>query len=173
MILKDKKQITLTTLYELKTIDNILNFIDSNIEFLLNCRENNKLTTTSFIYNYIHDLSGFDIDKINNEVIKNDPLIRKRVDSLLIKHNIVVKKINEQYIKDRISDLSVEETHKIIKTPEGYEMPLMNYLYDELLSRISSHTDVIINNQNTQLDVILKYCISQVKNKKSNEYTIQ
>jgi hypothetical protein len=171
--IKDKKQITLTTLYELKTINNILNFIDSNIEFLLNCRENNKLTTTSFIYNYIHDLSGFDIDKINNEVIKNDPLIRKRVDSLLIKHNIVVKKINEQYIKDRISDLSVEETHKIIKTPEGYEMPLMNYLYDELLPRISSHTDVIINNQNTQLDVILKYCISQVKNIKSNEYTIQ
>ena len=163
------KQITLTTLYEIQIIYNILNFIDNNMEYLLNCKDSSKLTTTSFIYNFIYDLSGFDLNKINNEVIKNDPLIKQRVDKLLYKHNIVVKKINEQYIKDRISDLSIEQQHAIINTPEGYTMPLIDYLYYDLLPRISSHADVEINNQNTQLDVIIKYCIAQVSNKKGEE----
>ena len=171
--IEDSKQITLTTLYEMQIIDNIINFIDHNIEFLLNCREDNRLMTSSFIYNYIHDLSGFDIDKINNEVIKNDPLIRKRVDNLLKKHNSVVKKINDQFIKDRIDDLSIEQLHAIINTPENTKMQLTDYLYYDLLPRVDAHSEVDINGQKTQLAVIINYCRSQVEEKDKTKQIIQ
>lgn len=167
------KQITLTTLYEIQIIDNIINFIDHNIEFLLNCREDNRLTTASFIYNYIHDLSGFNIDKINNEVIKNDPLIRKRVDNLLEKHNKVVNKINNQFIKDRVNDLSIEQLHSIINTPENTQMQLTDYLYYDLLPRVDAHSEVDINGQKTQLAVIINYCRSQVEEKEKTKHKIQ
>ena len=169
---KYKKQVSLTTLYEIQTIDNIISFIDYNIEHLLSFRENNKLTNTSFIYNFIHDLSGFDINKIDNEVIKQDPRIRERIDKLIEKHNLVVKKINKQYIDDRVGNLSIEQKHAIIETPEGYDATLYDYLYSDLLPRITSHADVNINDKNTQLDVVIKYCLNQVSNKKENENVI-
>lgn len=168
----NEKQIQLTTLYEIQIINNILNFIDDNIDYLLSCRENGMLNQTSFIYNFIYDLSGFDIDKINNEVIKNDEAIRKRINSLLLKHNIVVKKINEQYIKDRINNLSIEQLHTIINTPEGSKKPLIDYLYYDILPRITSHLDVNMNDQRVQLDVIIKYCIAQVTPNKEKENII-
>lgn len=165
----NEKQIRLTTLYELQIIYNILSFIDYNMNSLLEHREI-PISSTSFIYNFIYEFIDFNYDNMNNEVIKNDPLIKERFKKLLDKRNSVVKKYNEQYIKDRIDDLSIEERHKIIKTPEGITMQLQDYLFNDLLPRLDSYTSVEINGEKVHASSIIKAYKDQINNVKSKEF---
>lgn len=159
----DKNQIRVTTLYQLKLLDDILNFINQKIDYVLACKEEKQISNRSFIYNFIYDFRDFNLKNINNEVIKNDPVIQERYNKLMEKHNSIVKKFNEQYIKDKIEDLSIEEKHEVIETPEGLYMQLQDYLFYDLLPKTDSHLQTTINNKKVHISNIIKVCKKQIK----------
>lgn len=164
-----QKQIKNTTLYQLKLLDNILNFIDQKMNYVLDCKEEKQISNRSFIYDFIYDFRDFNLNNINNEVIKNDPLIKERMNKLLEKHSSIVKKFNEEYIKNKIEDLTIEEKHSIITTPEGYNIQLQDYLYYDILPRLDSHSTVDINGQKVHVSNIIKALKNEVGNQKDND----
>lgn len=164
----DTNQIRVSTLYQINLLDNLYNYIDQHMEYIMTFKESNTSTENSFIYNYLRDFRHFNINNIKNEVIKNDPEIRSRVNSLLNKYNNIVKKNNESYIKEAIQDLTIEQKHSVITTPEGNKTQLIDYLYFDLLPRLDAQTMVNLNGKITHASSIIKFYKEQLKNKGSN-----
>lgn len=164
----NQNQIKNTTLYQLKLLDNILNFIDQKMNYVLDCKEEKEISNRSFIFDFIYDFRDFNLDSIANEVIKNDSLIKERMNKLLEKHSSIVKKFNEEYIKNKIEDLSIEQKHSIITTPEGYNIQLQDYLFYDILPRLDGHSTVDINGKKVHISNIIKALKNEVENQKSN-----
>ena len=163
-------QIRATTLYQIRIIDNLLDFINQNIDYVLSCKEEKPINKNSFIYGFILGLRDFNLSNINNEVIKNNPEIQYKVKILLEKHNNIVKKFNEEYIKDRIEDLSIEQKHELIETPEGTNMQLQDFLYYDILPKTNAHVEVLINGYRVHLSNVIKICKSQIYDKNDTSY---
>ena len=164
-------QIISTTLYQIKLLDKILGYIDQNMDYVLACKEKKVLNEMSFIYNFIRDLNGFSLNNINNKVIEKDPAIKQSITILKDKHQSIVKKYNIQCITDMINDLSIEEKHALIITPEGKTIQLIDYLYYDLLPNLSANSTISFNGKKTHISRIINYYKTQIKrNIESNKH---
>lgn len=166
-------QIKATTLYQIKIMDNILTFIEQNIDYVLASKEEKQISKNSFIYGFILGLRDFNLNNINNDVIKNNPIIQERIKSLFEKHNYIVNKFNEEYIKNRIEDLSIEEKHELIVTPDGNNMQLQDFLYYEVLPKLDAHSEVLINGHKVHVSNVIKICKAQLNDKNNTNQSIK
>ena len=159
----ESDQIISTTLYQINLLDKILGYIDQNMNYVLACKEKKILNEMSFIYNFIRDLNGFDLNNINNKVIEKDPTIKQKISILKNKHQSIAKKYNMQCINDMINDLSIEEKHALIVTPEGRTTQLIDYLYYDLLPNLNTNSTISFNGKKTHITNIIKYYKTQIK----------
>ncbi|MBR5369851.1 MAG: hypothetical protein IK137_00945 [Bacilli bacterium] len=167
----DSNQIIYTTLYQIELLDKLLGYIDQKMDYILECKEKQVLNESSFIYNFIRDLNGFSLNNINNEVIRDNPLINQKINILKSKHQSITKKYNMQCINDMIKDLSIEEKHALIITPDGRTTQLIDYLYYDLLPNLNVHSTIHFNGKKTHISHIIKYYKSQIKiNSGSNKH---
>lgn len=150
-------QISQTTLYQLGTLTRIANFIDNNMNLVLETKEESQINNRSYIFNFIYDFRDFDLTKIDNEVIRNNPNIQERYRELKNKVDSIIKKFNKEYIKDRIKDIPLDKLKSTIKTPEGAEMSLDDYLYFDALPRMDGHMEIEINGRKVYISDIIKY----------------
>lgn len=161
-------QVKSTARYQLQIVSNILNFIDYEMKHVLNSEEE-EISNRSFIYDFIYDFRDFNLNAINNSIIKNDPVIQSKMRVLLNRHNNIVKKFNEQYIKDKIKDLDENQKNTIIETPEKVKMTFKEYIYLDLLPRLDAYSTVDINGKKTHVSYIIKNYVNKIKNKSNVE----
>ena len=164
-----KTQIRSTARYQLQIVSNILNFINQNMKYVLDCREDEEISNRSFIYDFIYDFRDFNLNRINNQIIKEDPVIQAKMRVLLNRHRDIVKKFNEQYIKDKIKDLDDNQKNTMIKTPEKVKMTFKEYIYFDLLPRLDAHSTVEVNGKKVHVSNIIKVYVEQIKKKTNNE----
>ena len=62
-----------------------------------------------------------------------------------------------------INDLSIEEKHTIIITPDGMQKQLIDYLYYDILPSLNIHSTISINGNNIHISHIIKYYKTQIK----------
>lgn len=157
-------QIISTTRYQMSIIYKVISYIDNNMDYVLSAKEDGNLTNRSFIYDFIYDLRDFDPSTIKNEVIKNNPDLQRGISSIKQKTDSVIKKFNRQYIKDRVSNLTSEQLNTMIKSPEGIDISLNDFLYFDLLPRMNAHSEVEINGKKEYIGDVIKYCVNKVVN---------
>lgn len=151
-----------STSYELDLLNKIISYVDKNMDIVLDSNDEDKLSSSGFIHRFIYYFRDFDASKIKNEAIKNSPEIQERLNKLLSSTDSVIRKFNRQYIKDRIKDLSSEQLNTTIKTPDGVNMTLNEYLFYDLLPRIDGHTTIEVDGRKLYVDKIIKNCIDEV-----------
>jgi len=165
----EKGQIITTTLYQLSLLDKIISYIDENMDEVLASKEETPITNLSFIFNFIYDFRDFDFNKIENDVIKDNPIVKERMEKFLNKSKSVIKKFNREYIKDRVKDLSIEEMHTLIKTPEGVVLSFSDYLYLDLLPRLDGHMECDIKGKRVYVSDIIRHYKKEIKNNAINK----
>ncbi len=165
------KGIEKTTLYQLSIINKIITYIDKNMDSVLETREENKITNSSFIFNFIYDFRDFELNNINNKVIEQNPEIQDKYNRIKDKVNSVTNKINRQYIKDRIKDFPIDKLNKTIKTPEGVEISLNDYLFFDILPRLDAHQNLNINNKEIHISDIIRYYNNELNKTIQDEQT--
>ena len=164
---EEQNQMKITTLYQIKILDNIISYIDENIDIVLSLKEEDKINNKSFIYDFIRRFKDFNLKYTANVVLKNDKLIQERIDNLINKCQKITKKYDEQYIIDRIDDLSEEELNTIILTPERNRMPFKEYLFHDLLPKMNGNNTIPINGANSPINDIIKHYKKEVRKKKN------
>ena len=116
---------------------------------------------------YINDFAA------NPSLFVDSPLIRERIDKLMEKHQSIVKKYNEQYIKDRVSELSPEQLNTVIKTPDGIEETYRDYLYYDLLPRLDGHSEVEVQGKKVYVGNIIKFYNDRITKVNVNDSNYQ
>ena len=163
------EHVRVSVLYQLTLLNNMADFLNNNMNSLLECKENSKLSHTSFIYkSFIYDFRDFNENSINNDVIKNDPIIKERISKFMDKFNSIVKKYNDQYIKDRVTDLTQDELNSEITTPEGHKETLKEYLYYDMLPRADSHSEIRIKDKKVSIADVIKYYKNTLSDQKKD-----
>ena len=166
-------QIIKTTVYQLSIIDKIITYVDKNFEHVLEAKEDGLLTNSSFIYEFIYGLQDFKLTNITNKVIQNNPIINEKYKELLEKISSIITKFNKQFILDRIADIPLDKLSQNIKTPEGKEMPLNEYLLKDVLSKMDGHLSYEVNGKEEYVGNIINYykknLINMANNQKDNQ----
>ena len=165
----NEKQVEKSTYYQLGLVYKTLSYVDENMDYILDTKEESKIDNSSYIYNFILSLRDFDPNNIKNDVIKNSPMLQESIDRVMEKHRSVTKKFNRQYIKDRVNNLSTEQLNKTIKSPEGVDMPLNDYLYFDLLPRLDGHMKADINGKKVYVGDIIKHYSNEVMKNNNSE----
>ena len=160
-----ERQIYNTTTYQLSILYRMITYIDDNMDKVLDSNDEDRLSNRSFIYDFIYDFRDFDLSNINNKVIENNPDLQEKFDKFKNKANSVIKKFNRQYIKDRIKNLSTEQLNTYIKSPEGVDISLNDYLFFDLLPRLDGHMEVEINGRKAYIGDIIQHYVNDVKNR--------
>ena len=150
------EQIEKTTIYTLNILEKIESYVDKNMDDLIKANNEDKISSQSFIYTFIYYFRNFILMNGNNEVIKNNPNIQKKLDIFLEKVNSVTKKFNEAYIKDQVKDLSSDELNSIIETPKGINMSLYDYLFDEVLPQLDGNQNLKIGDKEMRVSEIIR-----------------
>ena len=168
-----EKQVEQATYYQLGLMYKILSYVDENMDYILDTKEESKIDNSSYIYNFVLSLRDFDPSNIKNDVIKNSPKMQESIDRVMEKHKNITKKFNRQYIKDRVDNLSTEQLNETIKSPEGVDMPLNDYLYFDLLPRLDGHMKAEIDGRKVYAGDIIKHYSNGVSREKSGgEYRL-
>lgn len=165
---EDARQMRITTLYQIKILDDIITYINENIDLVLSSKEEDKINDKSFIYNFVSSFKNLELKYTQNEVLKNDKLIQERINNLLNKCKSVTKKYDEQYILDRVDDLSEEELNTIILTPERNRVPFKEYLFYDVLPKMNGNSTIPIDGNDAPINDIIKHYKKEVKKKKNN-----
>ena len=156
------KQIEMTTSYQLSILDNIASYVDKNMDSILQTKEESKIHNSSYIYHFIVDFRDFELKNINNKVIENSPKLQQQFNEFKVKANSIINKFNKQYIKDRLDDMSLDQKKANIKTLDGKEMPLDDYLYYDILPKLDGHMEMNINGKKAYIGDIIAYYKKQL-----------
>ena len=156
------KQIEKMTLPKIYLLDKILEYVNANIDKLMQTRENNRISNTSYIYNFIYDFRDFTFDFIDNPALKNSNLINDALKELMKKHEFLVYNFNKQYIEDRTINMSETEKREVVVGLDGNKIRFDEMLAS-ILPKLNGHMTYNINGKELYIGDIVEYYKRNIK----------
>lgn len=152
------KQVAFATNYKLMLSYKLLSYIDENYDMIINAFDDKEFNHTNPVYWFIHDLRDLNIDDIQNDAIKNNPEILKKIKAIKQKSDSISRKFNTSYIKDKLGKLPNEVLSSSIMAPEIGTINFQDYFINIILPKMDGHKKVVIDNKEYYVgDLIIDY----------------
>ena len=151
----NKRQIVNSTLYKIKLAEIVLDYACKNEKALFATR-GGKLNNQSYIFNFIAPFRDFDMSKITNPILKENPRIQERMNVLKNKTDFLTMHYNRVYVADRLKDASSEVMTNIITTPDGQQMQFIDYIRD-IYEKMDGHQEITVNGRKLYVGDIIAY----------------
>ena len=156
------KQVEMMTLPKIYSLNKILDYVNQNIDKLMQTRENNRISNSSYIYKFIYDFRDFSFDIIKNPALKNSNLIKDALTELMKKHEFLVYNFNKQYIEDRTIDMSEGEKQELVVGLDGQKVRFDDLLAN-ILPKLNGHMIYNANGKELYIGDIVEYYKRNIK----------
>ncbi len=136
-----KGQVRTVTLYQIEIIYSILKYVEFNSISLYDVSDE-ELSNRSLPFDFIIGLRDFNFSMIKNECLKNDPVVRDRMNTVMSTVYELVREFNKKYLASRLCKLSSEQLSRCYPRSD---MTFESYMFNVVLPRMNSHLEVEMN----------------------------
>ena len=136
-----KGQVRTVTLYQMEIINCILKYVEFNSISLYDSIDED-LNNQSLPFDFIVYLRDFNFSIIKNECLKDDPVVRDRMNNIMSTVNELVREFNKKYLASRLCRLSSEQLGRCYPRSD---MTFETYMFNVVLPKMNSHLEVEIN----------------------------
>ena len=167
-------QVLMTTNYKLKLSYKMLSYINDNYNELVNGLNGITFDHKNPMFDFIYDLRDFDINSIENSVIKNNPRIMENIKRVKEMSDNISQKFNHSYVDSKLNSLPQEIITSVITVPGVGNVAFADYFKNVIAPKMNGHKEVEINGQKYYVgDLIIgysKYASEMFKSQNINTY---
>ncbi len=160
------KQIETTTNYKLFLATKLLSYINQNFDTIIEAYKgtnDERISNTHPVYNFLYDFRDFNPDNIENEVLRTSPSFRKKLEDYKAIYTETLKKFNKIYAIQRLEELP-QTDRKTIVTINNKQLTIEDFILKYALLQMDSHQKICIGNNKYSLRETIYYLKSMEKN---------
>lgn len=156
-------------LYQINQLACILNYVINNIDILVEVTKNKgRINQNCLLFRFLNDFKEFDYNNIKNESILNNHYVMYAIIQLEVLRIDLNNKFNKAFIDERIEGLSDDDKEKIITLPDGRELSLVNFLYQEVLPNTNYNLEYVDGDKKTYITTLIDGYVGKRSNSKKH-----